>query len=69
MTLSHTTLARLVIAGIAGMVVGLFNNPSITQTGSLPPLALAFLVGYAADIFFAFLEGATQSIYKSKQRP
>jgi hypothetical protein len=51
--------ARFLIAGIGGAVVGLFNNFSITQGPqgpSIPPLAIAFLVGYAVDVFFAFLE-------------
>jgi len=38
-------------------VVGLFTNFNVTQGGSLSPLALAFLVGYAVDVFFSFLEG------------
>jgi hypothetical protein len=48
--------ARFLIAGIGGAVVGLFNNFSIAQGPSIPPLAIAFLVGYAVDVFFAFLE-------------
>jgi hypothetical protein len=49
--------ARFLIAGIGGLVIGLFNNFNVTQGGSLSPFALAFLVGYAADVFFSFLEG------------
>ncbi|HEY0466195.1 MAG TPA: hypothetical protein VGC79_18420 [Polyangiaceae bacterium] len=49
--------ARFLIAGIGGLVVGLFTNLSVTEGGSLSPLALAFLVGYAVDVFFSFLEG------------
>jgi len=49
--------ARFLIAGIGGLVVGLFTNFNVTQGGSLSPLALAFLVGYAVDVFFSFLEG------------
>jgi hypothetical protein len=48
--------ARFLIAGIGGAVVGLFNNFAITKEPSIPPLAIAFLVGYAVEIFFAFLE-------------
>ncbi len=47
---------RLIIAVIAGMVVGLFSNFSLPQTAGLSPLAVAFLVGYASDVFFAFLD-------------
>ena len=49
--------ARFLIAGIGGLVIGLFTNFNVTQGGSLSPLALAFLVGYAVDVFFSFLEG------------
>jgi len=51
------------IALIGGMIVGLFGNISGT---SLSPLALAFLVGYAADVFFSFLEGLLQNFRKPK---
>jgi hypothetical protein len=54
--------ARFLIAGIGGAVVGLFNNFTIGQGASIPPLAFAFLVGYAVDVFFAFLEGMLTSI-------
>ena len=51
---SYFNRTRLIIALIAGTVVGLFNN--FTQGVSVSPLALAFLVGYAADVFFSFLD-------------
>jgi hypothetical protein len=56
---------RFLIAGIGGAVVGLFNNFAIGQGVSIPPLAIAFLVGYAVDVFFAFLEGMVQKFTKS----
>jgi hypothetical protein len=56
---AHTT--RFLIAAIAGGVVGMFNNFNISQNTSVPPLAIAFLVGYAADVFFSFLEGLLQT--------
>jgi hypothetical protein len=52
---SHADMARFVIAGIGGGVVGLFNF-AIAQPVSVSPLALAFLVGYAVDIFFTLLQ-------------
>ena len=55
----HT--ARFLIAAIGGAVVGLFNNFNISQNVSIPPLAIAFLVGYAADVFFSFLESLLQT--------
>ncbi len=53
-------VARFLIAGIGGLVVGLFNF-NVTQGVSVSPFAVAFLVGYAVDVFFAFLEGLLQA--------
>ncbi len=58
--------ARFLIAAIGGAVVGLFNNFTITQGASIPPLAIAFLVGYAVDVFFSFLEGFLQAFTKTR---
>jgi hypothetical protein len=60
-TPSDANSARFLIAAIGGAVVGLFSNSAITQRASIPPLAIAFLVGYAVDVFFAFLEGLLQT--------
>jgi len=59
--------ARFLIAAIGGAVVGLFNNFTIGQGASIPPLAIAFLVGYAVDVFFAFLEGMLQTFTRSSR--
>jgi len=64
-TPSAADAPRFLIAGIGGAVVGLFNNFAIGQGASIPPLALAFLVGYAVDVFFAFLETLSQKFTKS----
>lgn len=58
--------ARFLIAAIGGAVVGLFNNFTITQGASIPPLAIAFLVGYAVDVFFSFLESLLQVFTKNR---
>lgn len=63
---SRANSARFLIAAIGGAVVGLFNNFTITQGASIPPLAFAFLVGYAVDVFFSFLEGLLQTFTKGK---
>jgi hypothetical protein len=55
-------IARLLIAGIGGLVVGQFNN--VTQGINVTPFAVAFLVGYAVDVFFTFLEGLLQMFIK-----
>ena len=47
-------------------VVGLFNSFTVTQGASIPPLAIAFMVGYAVDVFFSFLEGLLQAFTKTK---
>jgi len=62
---SKANWARFLIAGIGGSVVGLFNF-TITQGASISPLAIAFLVGYAVDVFFSFLEGLLQTFTKQK---
>jgi len=63
---SHSDSARFLIAAIGGSVVGLFSNFTINQGISISPLAVAFLVGYAVDVFFSFLEGLIQAFTKSK---
>jgi uncharacterized membrane protein len=62
---SQANFARFFIAGIGGVVVGLFNNFFITQVASVSPLAIAFLVGYGVDVFFAFLEGLLQTFTRN----
>jgi hypothetical protein len=57
-------VARLLVAGIGGLVVGLFNNFT-TQGITFSPFAVAFLVGYAVDVFFTFLEGLLQIFRRS----
>ena len=60
---SRTKSVRFLIAAIGGAVVGLFNF-TISPGASVSPLALAFLVGYAVDVFFTFLEGLLQMFTK-----
>lgn len=64
-TPSAANSARFLIAAIGGAVVGLFGNFTMSQGASIPPLALAFLVGYAVDVFFAFLEGLLKAFTKT----
>jgi hypothetical protein len=53
--------ARYFIAAIAGLVVGLFG--SLLPKGlALPPLAVAFLVGYAVEAFFSRLDGLIRKL-------
>jgi hypothetical protein len=54
---TYSASARIFIAAIAGLIIGLFNAFTVSTGASLSPLALAFLAGYAADGFFASLEG------------
>ena len=63
---SRATSAHLLVAVIGGTVVGLFGNFDITDGASISPLAIAFLVGYAVDVFFSFLEGLLQAFTKGK---
>jgi hypothetical protein len=64
-TPSPTDTARFMIAAIGGGVVGLFSNFTLGQGSVLSPLAIAFLVGYATDVFFSFLDGVQQTKSKS----
>ena len=48
--------ARYFIAAIAGLVVGLFGS-LLPKSLALSPLAVAFLVGYAVEAFFSWLDG------------
>ena len=68
-TPSAANSARFLIAAIGGAVVGLFNNFAVTPDASIPPLAIAFLVGYAVDVFFAFLEGLLKAFTKTAPAP
>jgi hypothetical protein len=61
---SYSNRARLIIALIAGTVVGLFNN--FTQGVSVSPLAIAFLVGYAVEVFFSFLDAFVHTFEKAR---
>jgi hypothetical protein len=67
-TLTQTDghVAHFVVAAISGAVIGLFSNLNFGQGASLSPLAVAFLVGYAVDVFFSFLEGMIQSVSKTR---
>ncbi len=47
--------ARYFIALISGIVIGLFGS-LVPKNLALPPLAVAFLVGYAVEIFFSRLD-------------
>jgi hypothetical protein len=51
---SRANAARIIAAVVAGSIVSLFNG--FTQTAALSPLAIAFLVGYGVEIFYAFLD-------------
>ncbi len=65
-TPSVANSARFLIAAIGGTVIGLFGN--FTSQASASPLAIAFLVGYGVEIFFAFLENLIRFFTKPFQR-
>ena len=67
----HT--ARFATAAIGGIVVGLFNvelapgtTAAATQGASVSPLAIAFLVGYAVDMFFNLVETLAGAFTRSR---
>jgi hypothetical protein len=51
---SYANSARTIVAMTAGAIISVFNN--FGQAAALSPLALAFLVGYGVEVFFAFLD-------------
>jgi hypothetical protein len=63
------TNARLIVAGIGGLVVGLFGSFGEGHGITLPPLALAFLVGYGTDVFFYFLDGLLSMFARPNKEP
>jgi len=65
----YANSARFIIAAIGGAVVGLFNNFTVAQGATISPLAIAFLVGYAVDVFYAFLDGLLQTFVKNTPAP
>ncbi len=60
---SAANSARFLIAAIGGTVIGLFGG--FTSQVSASPLAIAFLVGYAVEVFFSFLEGLIRTFTKT----
>jgi hypothetical protein len=60
------TTARFLIAGIGGLVVGLFGNFGVDPGHALPPLPSPFLVGYAVDVFFYFLDGLLHAFTRGR---
>jgi hypothetical protein len=66
---SVATGARLIIAAIGGCVLGLFSVFTTGEGTTLSPLGLAFIIGYAADIFFSFLEGLAETFGRGKAAP
>ncbi len=63
---SLSNRARLIVAVIAGTVIGLFNN--FSHGISVPPLAIAFVVGYSVEVFFSFLDSLIQRIKLSTRK-
>jgi hypothetical protein len=64
---SQAWAPEFLVAAIAGAVVGLFNNFTLGQSASIAPLALAFLVGFSVDVFFAFLDTMIQAFGKRSE--
>ena len=56
-------LMRVSLGAFAGIVVGLFTT--ITNTLSLPPLAIAFLAGYGVEALFSTFDDLIQRFKKT----
>jgi hypothetical protein len=64
--ISYTSAgARITIAGIAGLMVGLLSN--LTQGISLSPVAVAFLLGYSVETFFVILDALLETLKKVRK--
>ena len=65
-------LLRVSLGALAGILVGWFSflipNETTTFVGSISPLAIAFLVGYNIEVFFAMMDRALYSITERLQR-
>ena len=46
---------RMVLAFVAGFVIGIFAD--FSQQITLSPVAAAFIVGYSVEVFFSFIDG------------
>jgi chemotaxis protein histidine kinase CheA len=66
-------LLRVSLGALAGILVGWFSflipNETTTFVGSISPFAIAFLVGYNIELFFALMDRALFSITDRLQRP
>jgi hypothetical protein len=60
--------ARYFIAAIAGLVVGLFGS-LLPKDLQMPPLVVAFLVGYAVEAFFSRLDDVITQLKKEPDAP
>ena len=57
--------AHITTAVIVGISIGLFTG--ILQGGKdLPPLAIAFVAGYASDKFFAFIDRVVNTVFPAR---
>jgi len=61
---SYCNTARTIAAMTAGAIISLFG--SLGQGLSLSPLALAFLVGYGVEAFFAFLDSLLTTFHTER---
>jgi len=59
-------ILRLSLAALTGFVVGLFGD--ITKGLAVSPLAVAFLIGYSAEIFFSVLDATIQATKPASRR-
>lgn len=59
-TAASRAYMRLMLAALAGSVIGLFSD--FTKGLLLSPLAAAFLTGYEVEIVFAFLDTVIHSV-------
>ena len=56
-----TKSGRMLVAAIAGTIIGLFSGLFVSSGASLSPLAWAFLAGYSSDTLFQLLDGVLRT--------
>jgi hypothetical protein len=61
---------RLTLASLGGMIIGWFMKPDdLNSLSVLSPMALAFLMGYNVDVFFAIMDRFIENIKQWIDKP
>jgi hypothetical protein len=64
---ANVRAGRMLVAAIAGTIIGLFNGLLFSSGLSLSPLAWAFIAGYSSDTLFRLLDGVLR--FRARNEP